>query len=128
MRIYIAGRLSQREELHLVRRDLWKLGHEVVSTWIDEGRDASDETNDVAIKYALRDISQISQADLLILDTTSPLNFDGGGGREFEAGFAFAQFQHKKLWRVGPRKNAFHALVDRGFENWEECIKELSHV
>lgn len=73
----------------------------------------------------MRNLCQISNADLLILDTTSPLSYNGDGGREFEAGFATGQFQHKTIWRVGPVKNAFHYLADKGFETWEECLNEL---
>ena len=123
MKVYIAARLSQRPELHTIRAQLWELGHEVVSTWIDEGGDyGTAYGGDKAAKIALRDISQISSADLLILDTTSPLSADGGGGREFEYGFAIGQFQHKITWRVGPVKNAFHALADRQFTTWKECL------
>jgi nucleoside 2-deoxyribosyltransferase len=123
MKIYIAGRLSQRPELHLIRQQIWSLGHEVVSTWIDESGDGA--LNGTAKRIATRDLCQISSADLLILDTTSPLSPDGGGGREFEYGFAIGQFQHKTTWRVGPMKNAFHALVDQEFETWDDALKTL---
>lgn len=115
MKIYLAGRISQQQELHEVRKQLWQLGHEVVSTWIDEGGSKGDRKS-----LALRDLCQISQADVLILDTTSPLAEDGGGGREFEAGFAIGQFQHKKVWRVGPEKNAFHSLIQKCFNSWND--------
>ena len=39
VKVYIAARLSQRPELHTIRAQLWELGHEVVSTWSDEGGD-----------------------------------------------------------------------------------------
>jgi len=126
MKIYIAGRLSQRPELHVIRSKLWEAGHEVVSTWIDEGGDYSTGFGgNKASKIAIRDISQISSADLLIIDTTSPLSQDGGGGREFEFGFAVGQFQHKLVWRVGQVKNSFHALVDESFPTWEACLERL---
>ena len=129
MRIYIAGRISQRDELHDVRRAIWELGHEVLATWIDETPNWNESLvhggNVYGRSIAMRDLTQISMADVFILDTTSPLAADGGGGREFEAGFAFGQFQHKQRWRVGPPKNAFHHLVDQSFENWDQCLKFL---
>ena len=126
MKIYIAGRLSQRPELHEIRTKLWAFGHEVVSTWIDETGDHAKLDGGIkAKKIALRDMCQISHADLLILDTTSPIALDGGGGREFETGFAMGQFQHKIIWRVGERKNAFHSLADEEFKTWEECLERL---
>lgn len=126
MKIYLAGKLSQREDLHEIRRAIWNSGHEVISTWIDEGGDYSTGTGgEKGLSVAIRDLTQISMADVLILDTTAPLSADGGGGREFEAGFAFGQFQHKEVWRVGPLKNAFHNLAVRSFENWDQCLKYL---
>jgi hypothetical protein len=128
MKIYIGGKLSDRPRLHDVRRKIWEAGHEVVSTWIDEGGDYSTGFGgDKAAKIGLRDVCQISSADLFILDTTSPLSHDGGGGREFEFGFALGQFQHKQTWRVGPVKNSFHAMVDRAFETWDEAIAVLAN-
>ncbi len=130
MKIYIAGRLSQRGELHEIRKKLWQLGHDVVSTWIDEGGDFSKGDGGLTQgkKVAIRDLAQIATADLLILDTTSPISYDGGGGREFEFGFAVAQYQYKQEWRVGPVKNAFHYLVDREFETWKECLIYLKEI
>ena len=127
MRIYIGGKLSDRSRLHEVRRLIWETGHEVVSTWIDEGGDyAVGFGGKLATKIALRDMCQISSADLFIIDTISPLTEGGGGGREFEFGFASGQFQHKQLWRVGPVNSSFHTFVDKSFSNWEEAITELS--
>jgi len=132
MKIYIAGRISQRAALHEVRQRIWEVGHEVVSTWIDECPNWNESLvhggPTYGLSLALRDITQISMADVLILDTTSPLSQDGGGGREFEAGFAFGQFQHKQLWRVGPPKNAFHHLAVRSFDHWDAAIKTLKEL
>lgn len=132
MKVYIAGRISQRDELQDIRREIWRAGHEVVSTWIDEGQKPQYSLvhggEQFGKKLAMRDIAQISTADVLIIDTTSPLSADGGGGREFEAGFAFGQFQQKELWRVGPPKNAFHHLVDRSFDNWDEALNFLEEL
>ena len=126
MKIYIGGKLSDRQRLHEIRRQIWEAGHEVVSTWIDEGGDyATGFGGKYATKIALRDMCQISSADLFIIDTTSPLTAGGGGGREFEFGFASGQFQHKQLWRVGPVNSSFHAFVDREFGTWEEAIELL---
>ena len=124
MKIYIGGKLSDRPRLHDIRKQLWEAGHEVVSTWIDEGGDyATGFGGDKALKIAIRDLCQISSADLFIIDTLSPLTAGGGGGREFEFGFASGQFQHKTLWRVGPVNSSFHAYVDKEFKTWKECIE-----
>ena len=127
MKIYIGGKLSDRPRLHEIRKRIWEAGHEVVSTWIDEGGDYSTGYGgEKAVKIALRDMCQISNADLFILDTLSPLSLGGGGGREWEFGFASGQFQHKITWRVGPINSSFHALVDKAFENWDDALKCLA--
>jgi len=123
MKVYVGGKLSDRPRLHEIRKRIWEAGHEVVSTWIDEAGDYSTGYGgEKAGKIALRDLCQISSADLFIVDTLSPLSHGGGGGREFELGFAAGQFQHKLLWRVGPINSSFHALVDRAFDNWADAL------
>ena len=129
MKVYIGGKLSDRLRLHEIRRQVWEAGHEVVSTWIDEGEDHSFKFGGKkAYKIAIRDLCQISSADLFIIDTMSPLTAGGGGGREFEFGFAIGQFQHKIIWRVGPVNSSFHSLVDRKFKTWEEAIETLKEI
>ena len=126
MRIYIAAKLSDRMRLRAIREELFKLGHECVSTWLDEV--AKPEAMDMRTflrKLAVKDLTEIRAADLLILDTLSPLSAGGGGGREFEVGFAIGQWHHKDVWRVGPGNNAFHELVDRAFATWDDCLSAL---
>ena len=127
MRIYMASKLSARPILQEVSQRLWAKGHEVVSTWVNESGDYAQhpDAEVMARKISIRDMCQICTAELVILDTTVPLSFDGGGGREFEYGFATAQYQYKKIWRVGPAKSAFHYFVDRSFETWNELVEAL---
>jgi hypothetical protein len=126
LKIYIGAKWSQREEMRKIRQELFRLGHEVVGTWIDEG-DSNDFENNAVLqpRIAQRDVTQISIAELFILDTQNPLSEGSGGGREFEYGFAFGQFQHKICWRVGPVRNPFHHLVNDAFDNWSELIECL---
>ena len=122
MKFYVASRLSCRPQLHEIRTKLRAMGHEVIATWLDESGDYC-ENPDHARKVALRDLCQISMVDILLLDTTSPISKDGGGGRETEFGFAIGQYQHKKLWRVGPAKNVFHYLADLSFDSWDDFLE-----
>jgi len=124
MLFYIASRLSCRPKLHEVRAKLREMKHEVIATWLDEHSDYSDNP-DHSRKVAMRDLCQISMVDTIILDTTSPISKDGGGGRETEWGFAIGQYQHKHLWRVGPAKNVFHYLADVSFESFDEMFDYL---
>ena len=127
MKIYIASKYSRQAELHVIKKQIWEAGHEVVSSWIDEcfGFDHDQIDEIIGRKFAMRDLCQISMADVVILETLIPLSHDGGGGREFEAGFAFSGYQHKRFWRVGPAKNPFHYLADLTFENWADCLIHL---
>lgn len=81
-------------------------------------------------KLAIKDFTEISAADLLIVDTLEPLQTieatSSGGGREVEVGYALGQFQRKEVWRVGPPRNVFHYLVDRAFEDWDACLLALT--
>ena len=70
MRIYLASKFERRAELRPIRDALWKMGHEVVSTWIDEVKRPEGMSSDVfKRKLAVKDIAQIESADLFILDT-----------------------------------------------------------
>ena len=125
MKFYFASRLSCRPRLHEIRTKLRALGHEVISTWLDESGDYC-ALPEHAKKVALRDLNQISMVDVLLLDTTSPISQDGGGGRETEYGFAVGQYQHKKLWRVGPAKNVFHFLAEKSWPDWNSFLEEMN--
>lgn len=121
MKIYIAGKLSQRAELHAVRERLWQLGYDTTPFhWIDDHTQA--DGGEWANQIALRDLDWIASADIVIIDTTQPFSPDSGGGREFEFGYACGK---KILWRVGPMKSAFHSLATRVWDSWEDMFDEL---
>lgn len=123
MKIYIASFFDTRERLRPVRDELWKLGHEVVSTWLDEAaKPSSMDTEIFYKKLASKDLAEINSADLLILDTN---DLTPRGGREVEYGFALGRFQSKQVWIVGPSRNIFHRLADRHFDTWEDCLNAL---
>lgn len=126
MKVYIAGRWSQRSALHEIRKQLSALQYEVVSSWIDEG-DANDFDQAASLqpRLAMRDLVQIAMADILILDETAPLSEGSGGGREVEFGFAIGQFQHKRCWIVGEPRNPFHHLAEHVYPTWEELLLAL---
>lgn len=114
-KVYIAGKLSQRSEYHTVREVLWNFGVEVTSRWIDDH--STGFGGEHALPIALTDLQSIDEADVFILDTTQPLGEGGGGGREFEFGYAVLR---KPCWRVGPQNSAFHSLAVKVFADWRE--------
>lgn len=126
MRIYIAGFFDTRERLRPIRDSLWRLGHEVLSTWLDEVAPAAEMDEETfSRKLAFRDLAEIRSADLLLVDT-----FDETprGGREVEYGFALGRFQGISIWIVGPYRNVFHRLSDRHFKSWDVCLDALTPV
>lgn len=124
MKIYIAGKLSQREVFHDYRKKLWLLGYEVTSNWIDEITNGTGAEH--AEQIAIRDLAWIAESDIVLLDTTEEISTKGGGGgREFEFGFACGK---KLLWRVGPKRSAFHSLATRSWRTWEELFWSLESI
>ena len=123
MNIYLAARFRDRKRLRPIRDKLWGMGHEVVSSWIDEVRKPEFlTTEEWHRKLAIKDLTEIRSADLLVIDTLGKLVSGGGGGREFEFGFAYGQFHKKLIFLVGKRNHAFHALVDEQFLSWTTAL------
>ena len=120
MRVYLAARFETRHTLRPIRDALWKLGHEVVSTWIDETVKPAGMSQDVFWKkLALKDLAEIKSADLFVLDTHVGSE---RGGKEVEFGFALGGFQAKQVFIVGPIRNVFHELCDQRFDTWEDFL------
>lgn len=123
MRVYIAARFERRVAIRPWAARVWELGHEMLSTWLQETSRLSALTTDEFFrKLAIKDLCEVYRADLLILET---LEQSERGGKENEYGFALGGFQNKLLWIVGPYRSVFHHLADRRFDTWEECIEAL---
>lgn len=127
MRIYIASYFNTRARLFPWRDKVKELGHTVTSSWLREHRDAPDHTTqtsdytDAELRgFALRDFDELSDSDLIIVDT---FDVTPRGGREVEMGYIFGS--NKKVWVVGPKRNVFHQLAHRHFEHWGEVVNAL---
>jgi hypothetical protein len=119
-KIYIASFFNTRQRLRQYRDELWKLGYEITSTWLDETAKPHGMTlHEFFRKLAIKDIAEIYRADILIIDT---IDITPRGGREVEFGIAVGEFQNKLLFLVGPKRNIFHELADRVFDSWDECL------
>ena len=118
MKIYIAGAFESQARLQPLRDLVEALGHEVISTWLDEAS-LLPPTPKESRAYAVRDLGEIRVCDLLILDT---FDTNERGGREFEAGVAFAD--GVRLVRVGRSRNVFHELL-MAYETWEAMLEWL---
>ena len=125
MKIYIGGSFSARLRLRPIRDQIWALGHEVASTWLDEITKPDFITIDAFnFKLALKDLCEISSADLVIIDT---IDRSSTGGSDSEFGFAIGQFHKKTVWVVGPKRSVFHQLTDRHFDygDWDVALYVL---
>lgn len=123
MKIYLAACFEERLRIRDVADKLWNEGHEITSTWLHETTQPPYMNQDEFFKkLAVKDLTEIAAADLLIMDTfvMSPR---GGASNEF--GFALGAFQKKLVWVVGPARSVFHQLADRRFETWDECVNAL---
>jgi len=123
MKIYLAAKFLRRDNIRPFRDEIWSLGHEVVSTWLDEVKRPTDmDSATFKKKLAMKDIAEVISADLLILDTFAASET---GGKEVEFGVALGRFQTKLIWIVGPKRNVFHELADKHFEYWVQVMEEL---
>jgi len=123
MNVYIAGKYEARARLIEWRGRIIALGHTVSSTWLDETANREDVSPEYEKAAALRDIEEICNADLFILDEW---NVSNSGGREVEFGVAY--LRGCDLWIVGPKRNIFHTLADRIFESWPEAVNYLRGI
>ena len=123
MKVYIAGTFEDQKALREPADKLWSLGHEIVSTWLQEVKKPVEMSSDeFKKKLAIKDIAEVISADLIILD-----NRRSSGGKNNEWGIGLGHFQKKILWLVGEPSNVFHYLADRKFDTWEEVYVELSN-
>ena len=128
MKIYMAGYFNTRQRLYPWRDRIIATGHEVSSSWLHEPREVPDHEYDsnkvLTVEeqevVAVRDLDEIDQSDLVIVDT---FDVTPRGGREVEIGYAMAL--GIPFWIVGPPRNVFHHLAERSFRHWGEVLNAL---
>lgn len=118
MRIYIAGSFQAQRRLRPIRDKLWQMGHEVISSWLDECAMPPSMTKDEFYKQlAVKDLTEVRAADCIILDT---FDVSTTGGRMVEWGYALG---HPKLkYVIGSSDCLFLELADRRFASWEDLF------
>jgi nucleoside 2-deoxyribosyltransferase len=128
MKIYLASRFSNRHALRRIRDELIKHGHFVVSHWIDvEIRPGGKAEEDYWKPWAIKDIEDLTDGDLLILYTEYCTTYPPRGAMRFEEGYVYAQ--QKPIIVVGPRIIVFDQLTDIHYCNcWEECFELLQKL
>ena len=121
MKIYVSGSFTSRPKLRPVRDELWHMGHEITSTWLDEVAQPANMTHEEFYKkLALKDLAEVNAADLIIVDLSDPST---SGGRDVELGFALGRYAAKQIYLVGKPVSVFHQLADRFFSSWDDVFK-----
>ena len=130
MKIYTAATFSQQQRIRQNKEQLLKLGHSVLSTWLEEQIKPEGMTEEqFGKKMANKDLREIQAADCFILDLEAPSTTMG---KMVEFGFALAN--HKLVYVVAPngtltKGHIFCLLADRIFGSWDELFKhfEVAH-
>jgi hypothetical protein len=107
--------------------ELRKLGYTVQARWINGGHGISYDaiTPLDRQRFAEEDLEDLATCDCIISFTEMPGTAVRGGGRHFEAGYAFCAGIRNIV--VGYREHVFHNLEDIEFyPTWEECLAELA--
>ena len=121
LKIYVAGTFSDQADLREQADRLWKMGHEVTGSWLNETKKPDSMPQGLYWKkLAIKDACEIYRADIIIQD-----NRQSSGGKNVEWGIAVGQFQHKQLWLVGTPTNVFQELADFQFNDWNHLFEYL---
>jgi len=123
MKVYIAGKYESRARLREESHAIQVKGHRMLSTWMNETatREEGLEIPDYALLAAKRDVEEVTDADLFIVDT---FDVSTTGGRHVEMGLALAS--GVPVWVVGPLGgNIFHTLASRTFASWHEVHRSI---
>ena len=128
MKVYIAARYSQKEEMKQVAALLRDKKIEVTSSWLLEPHPSGTTMDQVSEEdlcgYAQRDLEDIEAGDAVVLFTVDPLIPTVRGGRHVETGYCICL--KKPLYIVGPRENIFHYLPQvKQYSDIASLLKDL---
>lgn len=124
MKIYTAATFQEQGRIRRNKETLFRLGHSVVSTWLDEQiKPAGMTDEEFGEKMAAKDLQEICTADCFILDLENPSKTMG---KMVEYGFAIAK--HKLLYIVAPgdtltKGHIFCLLADKIFPSWDDLFE-----
>jgi len=102
-RVYLAARFERQDEVSELAREFRRAGYVVTSSWHEQhGAAAVPLDLDRAHADAVQDLAEIELSDTVVLMTD---DVPGRGGKDFEAGYAYAA--GRQLIVLGPRTNVF---------------------
>jgi len=127
MRFYVASRVKNKELVKEIHNKLARLGHEILSSWVNEKEIIPYEKNqEIAKSRALKCIKDVSECDVFIL-----VSDESGAGMYTELGSALlANYLHNKpkIYVIGGYLNRsmffFHPTIKR-FKTFEEVLENL---
>jgi hypothetical protein len=132
-RIYLAASTPRADEMEGVKSVLQEVGYSVVSTWHTTAQSRAG-VGDVSLEelkqvpehceqFALRDVGDLFNADILIMFTGDGLST---GGRHTEYGMAILAPNIEGIVIIGPRENVFQCYAKvLHFETWPDFIFHL---
>jgi len=127
MKIYTAASFTEQHRIRQHKETLFRLGHSVLSTWLEEQVKPSGMTDEeFGRKMAAKDLQEVAASDCLILDLEAPSKTSG---KMIETGFALAK--HKLLYVVAPegtltKGHIFLLLADKIFNSWDDLFVYFS--
>jgi hypothetical protein len=132
-RVYLAASSPRAVEMEGVKSVLQEVGYSVVSTWHttaqsragvgDVSLEELKEVPEHCEQFALRDVGDLFNADILIMFTGDGLST---GGRHTEYGMAILAPNIKSIVIVGPRENVFQCYAKvLQFDSWHDFIFHL---
>jgi len=129
MKIYLASRYSRHPEMQKVRDDLEGRGHKITSRWINGGHQVDDAGLSLQakekerVRFALEDLEDLYEADVVISFSEIPRSTKSRGGRHVEHGVALGA--NIRTIVIGPRENVFHCLpIVKWYPDYETFKKE----
>lgn len=124
MKVYIAGRLQDRERIAEIRKELEAAEIEVTADWITQATvplpgDLAECRRDIEV-----DLRQIAEADVFVLFKPTSSHGDTTGGHHVETGYALAL--GKPVFLVGSAENLFHRHENvREFDSPQSVIHAI---
>lgn len=135
MRVYIAAPYSMKDTIIREAEELRLYGIEVTSSWLEEPHKPSTQMHELTHEehqvYALRDVQDIVNADILVFHT-DPTKSIIRAGRHVEFGIALALGLTRcmPIFVVGQeRENIFHHMPQVAhYASWREVRDALNDL
>jgi nucleoside 2-deoxyribosyltransferase len=133
MRVYIAAPYSMKDTIKQDADDLLKYNITCTSSWVLEPHKPTtqmqDLTHETHQKYALQDVEDVLQADVLVFHT-DPTKTIVRGGRHVEFGMAVMMNRlgsSTPIYCVGmEEENIFHHLPQvKHFATWADVLQQI---